>query len=272
MGELDLYPGAIAGYRAFRLFAGRLYSLTANHGGTHFEWDLGVNEARCTNRDHRAPDWNCGCGFWAYKDLDGVLSEPIAFPQHDHTTRTQLTGVPIVLTLMAGWGKVVEDELGFRCEYARPIAVIDATAPVPLNPAVFGYPRFYGSYRFEPYDLGLLRSVERESLPSLVEELGLTVLEREEPEAAPMLLASANVREQLRQFRQMMASTLGSAVVRVKELLGRVEDEPRNPSPREIYRVAAAGKGRLSYADYADAMPENRRPWLPGYMRQKGRA
>ncbi len=59
---------------------------------------------------HDAPHRSCGCGFSAYYALP---AEP------------DLPAPEAVWGAVVAWGLVIECELGFRAEYARPIALLD---------------------------------------------------------------------------------------------------------------------------------------------------
>lgn len=132
-------------------------------------------------------------------------------------------------------------------------------------------------------DGGSARKVGRRDLPRLVEKLGLTSLERVVPEPAPMLAAPLvapagwhvvveAVGGELKKLTEMLGSRLSSAAARVGEMLTQLaEEDEHNPSPRETYRRAAVETGKLSRQRYVWSEPENRQPWLPGYMRQKAR-
>lgn len=187
----ELYPGAGAGFRAFRLLGGRLYSLTARDPALgHHEWRLDrANVAACEpapfawvveplEHVHRAPMRRCNCGFNFYKDLAGVLAEPIAYPQNDEWVHTYIKGVPVVICLCAAWGRVVEHRIGFRTEFAIPLAVVPVEG------------RVVDMYTDRPTDVPHMFPAVNMGLPVLTAETaydyarerGLTLLDRREPE------------------------------------------------------------------------------------------
>lgn len=85
-------------------------------GGWHYEWQPGVNIARCRRmedpiQEHRSPCSECGCGFWAYwASYDAVWGE--------------LVGV------IEGYGKTLIGDKGFRCEKAKILALAPRIASV----------------------------------------------------------------------------------------------------------------------------------------------
>jgi hypothetical protein len=66
-------------------------------------------------RGHDAPFAECNCGLSAYYELD---EEP------------DLPAPDTVWGAIVGWGRVVECETGFRAQYARPVALLDAYNPL----------------------------------------------------------------------------------------------------------------------------------------------
>jgi hypothetical protein len=312
VGDLDLFPGAIAGYRAFRLFGGRLWSLTANapaHAAsrsipcTHQEWPVGeTTTAVCgLGRYHRSPDGDCSCGLWAYKDLQGLLDEPmVQGPRWGRPMgpETQLVGCPTVLCLVACWGKVVEDEIGFRAEKAVPVAAIRFPGEDPAD-------RWLGDRYPDPMLPGL-PCVTPDALPGVVRGLGLTVLEREEAEpvhvqdgwgvAQPHVHAVfwglppqqqvARRAGYLARARAWFAGTVRAALdaTRAEEpfrygsrCCGNGEPHERSGAwCRWAFRAFFGGAPEplgsgLSLGDVLGAEPANRRPWLRGFQRAKGR-
>lgn len=76
--------------------------------GSRGRWDPGVNQAECgAAYDHRVPDRECGCGFWAYWQL--------GIPQ---------TCEPAVPALVRGSGKIIKGPRGFRCGQASIVALV----------------------------------------------------------------------------------------------------------------------------------------------------
>ncbi|HWH12087.1 MAG TPA: hypothetical protein VG165_13240 [Solirubrobacteraceae bacterium] len=64
---------------------------------------------------HEAPHAACGCGYSAYYTLP---DEP------------DLPAPEAVWGAVVAWGRIVECERGFRAEYARPVAVLEARNPL----------------------------------------------------------------------------------------------------------------------------------------------
>lgn len=57
---------------------------------------------------HRAPQMNCTCGIWAFKELDALVEATVSY---DNIA---------VLGQVSLWGRVVETENGWRAERAYP--------------------------------------------------------------------------------------------------------------------------------------------------------
>jgi hypothetical protein len=66
-------------------------------------------------RGHEAPQRACNCGFSAYYELP---AEP------------DLPAPDAVWGAIAGWGRIVECERGFRAQYARPLALLQRANPL----------------------------------------------------------------------------------------------------------------------------------------------
>ena len=62
-------------------------------------------------RGHEAPARNCNCGIAAYYALD---EEP------------ELPAPEALWGVIVAWGRIVEHERGFRAQFARPVALLDA--------------------------------------------------------------------------------------------------------------------------------------------------
>lgn len=62
-------------------------------------------------RGHEAPFADCNCGLSAYYELDAEPDQPAP---------------DCVWGAIVAWGLVVECETGFRAQFARPIALLDA--------------------------------------------------------------------------------------------------------------------------------------------------
>lgn len=69
-------------------------------------------KAMCMFSLHRAPDFECGCGIYSYKDTDlawGYQPTPQARYRQDGFK---------VFAAIECWGLIIEHELGWRSEYA----------------------------------------------------------------------------------------------------------------------------------------------------------
>ncbi len=67
--------------------------------------------ARCLEVQHPAPDPDCNCGIYGTADLDALKEHGLClFPE-----------APLVLGQVALWGRVVDDEGGFRGQLAYPL-------------------------------------------------------------------------------------------------------------------------------------------------------
>lgn len=95
--------GEVRAIRTFRVGpGGLLYPL---FGRT--PWVAGPNRARCRadeDADHRAPDPECTCGFYAYSDEKWAGEYPYARS---------------VLAVVCCWGRIITGTRGLRAEYAR---------------------------------------------------------------------------------------------------------------------------------------------------------
>lgn len=105
-------------------------------------WPIGEERvAKCfALRGHDAPFRDCNCGLSAYYELD----EDPDLPAPD-----------CVWGAIVAWGLVIECETGFRAEYARPIALLDA-----YNPLDFAKPGRRAVAASEAYGIPLLRRDE----------------------------------------------------------------------------------------------------------------
>ncbi len=87
--------------------SGRLRSVTQRR----IEWPPGkVMRATCVVAGHRAPDEGCDCGVHGSPDLDTLREHGLCLAQE-----------PLVVGLVALWGKVVRDHEGWRGEYGEPV-------------------------------------------------------------------------------------------------------------------------------------------------------
>jgi hypothetical protein len=91
-------------------------------------WTLGVTRATCqqcapwvVNR-HAVPNPSCECGLYAFSSAVPVWTIE---PQLDAIRRSRQEPVS-VWGAVVGWGRVVQHgQLGWRAEYARPVALLD---------------------------------------------------------------------------------------------------------------------------------------------------
>ncbi|MDP2712200.1 MAG: hypothetical protein Q8O56_13365 [Solirubrobacteraceae bacterium] len=106
-------------------------------------WPTGEDRvAKCfALRGHDAPHPSCNCGFSAYYALP---AEP------------DLLAPEAIWGVIAAWGTIVEHERGFRAQFARTIALLDAD-----NPLDHMKPGARAKAAAEAYEIPLL---EREEL------------------------------------------------------------------------------------------------------------
>lgn len=99
---------AVVGWRYWQVApSGRLRSVTQRR----IEWPPGkVMRATCVVAGHRAPDEGCDCGVHGSPDLDTLREHGLCLAQE-----------PLVVGLVALWGKVVRDHEGWRGEYGEPV-------------------------------------------------------------------------------------------------------------------------------------------------------
>lgn len=65
--------------------------------------------ARCDKgASHPAPNFDCQCGVWAFKELDGLVS-----------ALQRYTDIRVIGNVSL-WGRVIETENGYRAQYAYP--------------------------------------------------------------------------------------------------------------------------------------------------------
>lgn len=128
---------AALGFRAWRPSLEGLQPLTGQH-----PWEPGVNQAVCerrnrvayfyggyepttTPRAHASPDGDCGCGLYAWHELDQLRRN------HDGSE------VPIVYGAVAGWGRTIVHQDGWRAAKARILALAHASS-MPLAVDIMG--------------------------------------------------------------------------------------------------------------------------------------
>jgi hypothetical protein len=121
----ELVVGAWRGYRAWRLRGDRLTGWW--YAG--YAWAPGVSEAGCDagrwtvrgrrprHPGHAAPQRHCGCGLYA---LDGPWDFAGYLPARHFGVSDQAN---VVVGVVAGWGRAVRGEHGWRAQFARPVAL-----------------------------------------------------------------------------------------------------------------------------------------------------
>jgi hypothetical protein len=154
-----------------------------NYSGTLNDWGPGTNVARCrSNKKHtaenpdeslRIPVLGCGCGFWSFREFEGMLD---GLPGATGVVSGSLgmwgfspTDVEKVRAIgrVENFGRVIEGELGFRAEKSRVVEVYDESG----NPAVANLAACFG-VPLKPYPwltaTGTLEVQERPGLASRV--------------------------------------------------------------------------------------------------------
>ncbi|MGI9021956.1 MAG: hypothetical protein ACR2HV_01745 [Acidimicrobiales bacterium] len=100
---------AVVGWRYWQVRAGRLRSVTQRDT----EWKPGrVLSARCMGAGHRAPDPGCDCGFYGARDIDRLRQHGLC-----------LAPEALAIGRVALWGRVLDDDAGWRGEFGRPVSV-----------------------------------------------------------------------------------------------------------------------------------------------------
>ncbi len=151
------------------------------------DWQPGINVARCrrtgmhrvdaTEHGLRIPVETCGCGFWGFRDLEGLLEGWAAargfvpkqvsggiglwgFSPADHSA------LRVIGSIEAG-GRVIEGDRGFRAAQARILELYDETA----NPLVAAAATWF-DVPVRPYPwptaIGIVEIHDRPELPSMV--------------------------------------------------------------------------------------------------------
>lgn len=130
-GQDELYIEPVVGFRYWRMNRGEKTSTRLGDGKvytprlrgvTHqYHWPFdGVVKAECKKKGdqiegpHEAPEFHCQCGFYGYYDFATMLDKPAMFGRH----------TKIAMGIVLGWGRTTIHELGFRAQYARPIALL----------------------------------------------------------------------------------------------------------------------------------------------------
>jgi hypothetical protein len=83
------------------------------------EWIRGLFSRRAERPTHPAPSWGCQCGVYGFARLD--MDELERSPQvAGRDPDRGVTALGVVLL----WGRVIQHELGYRAEYARPLTLL----------------------------------------------------------------------------------------------------------------------------------------------------
>lgn len=105
-GPVALVPGELRGYRRFRLTGGALHPAVHTAAGP---WSGRVEHAICmSGTEHTPPDPGCGCGLYGW--------------YHPADARAD-SGFGDVTAVIAGRGRVILGDYGFRAEAARVEAI-----------------------------------------------------------------------------------------------------------------------------------------------------
>jgi len=154
-----------------------------NRSGIVAEWAPGTNAARCrSNKKHaaenpneseRIPVLGCGCGFWSFREFEGMLDD---LPGASEVVSGSLgmwgfsptdIGTVKAIGRVQNFGRVIEGELGFRAEKSRVIEVYDESG----DPGVAELAAYFG-VPIRPYPwltaIGTLEVQERPGLASRV--------------------------------------------------------------------------------------------------------
>jgi hypothetical protein len=131
----------VAGVRTWRL----ANTLWAKMGG--WLWSLAMTdcwrkgeewkEAECRH-GHRIPGDKCGCGIWAYFDVEAMENEL------GHVLVPGVPGIPgetyeYVSGIIGAGGDIVVHELGFRAQYAKVLAIFEDDCPTPKREIAESY-------------------------------------------------------------------------------------------------------------------------------------
>ena len=92
-------------------------------------WGAGWNHAKCLVADHDAPTYDCKCGQYAVPELGIIYGGDVRIdygrgPFAAGNRYFVQMSVPGVVELR---GRIIEHEHGYRAEYARPVALLDAS-------------------------------------------------------------------------------------------------------------------------------------------------
>ena len=100
---------AVVGWRYWQVTGGRLRSVTQRG----VQWKPGrVLTARCMGAGHQAPDEGCDCGVYGARDLESLRQHGLC-----------LAPEALAVGRVALWGRVLDDESGWRGQYGVPVSV-----------------------------------------------------------------------------------------------------------------------------------------------------
>lgn len=141
-GDFELALEPVTGARWWRMTLPKLTGLPGDadrnwprallRGQKGYLWEPGRNTAVCfatggiPRTDHDVPDDDCGCGFWAYWDLQ----------EHDIGGSTGAF-TENICGIIQGTGRVLVGERGFRSQYAKIVALY---LPFQIMPGNCGVP------------------------------------------------------------------------------------------------------------------------------------
>ena len=154
-----------------------------NYGGTLNDWGPGTNVARCrSNKKHtaenaseslRIPVLGCGCGFWSFREFEGMLDDLPGAARVVSGSRGMWGFSPTdmdrvkAIGRVENFGRVIEGDLGFRAEKSRVVEIYDESE----IPALADFAAYFG-VPLKPYPwltvTGSLEIQERPDLPSRV--------------------------------------------------------------------------------------------------------
>jgi hypothetical protein len=123
--EPEPVAAAYVGFRHWHVEGGRLFSIgrhplddvdcpSGAGGFGRIEWPVaGLTALPC--RDGASPALGCSCGIYATNGLRDPGAAWRSGPHYAHH----------VIGAVALWGRVVEHELGYRAQHARPVALLE---------------------------------------------------------------------------------------------------------------------------------------------------
>ncbi len=154
-----------------------------NRSGSFSDWAPGTNVAHCrSNNKHtadnaseslRIPVLGCGCGFWSFREFEGMLddlpgaSEVVSGSRGMWGFSPTDIGTVKAIGRVENFGRVIEGEFGFRAEKSRVVEIYDESD----HPALVDVAAYFG-VPLKPYPwltvTGSLEIQERPGLPSRV--------------------------------------------------------------------------------------------------------